>query len=101
MNAYQTNYLVFLDVLGLSQYVFVDSLIVVEVYLLNMKHLLGFLDLLPEVFALVQHEEARTALLVFLNQQWINEVLDLNLLSAVVDLELIREFVETVDDMNF
>ena len=59
-----------------------------------MKHLLSFLDLLPKVFGLVKYKEACSTLLFLLSEQGIYKVFNFDFLSTVVDLKLIRKFVE-------
>ncbi len=88
--------LIFFYCLWLSQYIFVYSLIVIEVNFLNMKHLLSFLDLLPKMFGLVKHKEACTALLFFLCEQGIYKVFNLYFLSAIIYLKLVCKLIETI-----
>ena len=53
MDADKAFYLVSYHTNWLSQDVLIDSLVVLEVDLLNMKKLLSFLDLLPEVLVTI------------------------------------------------
>jgi len=95
MDADQAYQLILFYILWLSQYVLVYSLIVIEVNLLYMQHLLSFLELLPEMLGLIKYKETCSTLL-FSIQQWVYKVLYLYLLCAVINLELICKFIETI-----
>ena len=70
----------------------IDSLIVFQVDFLNMKELLGLLHLLPEVLGRVHYIHIGLPF----SLDCLYQLLRSDLLSAIVDLELIRELIETI-----
>ena len=92
VDTYKSYYLfIFLRVSWMSQDILIHLLVVAQVYLLGKQQLLSFLGLLPEVLGLIQNVEIGELLIT----QGLNQILDLYLFCAILNLELIREFIET------